>query len=150
MSSQSKSCRISRCSCFKIYKSIKSQFCTRHGIPVAMPCVIVWLDRNIRIMIKTNKSFSKFHFWAHTPLWLIEAEWRIYVSWNWVSIDSDNGLSLIRRQAIIWFKEDLLLIGPLGTNFSEIWIKIQIFPLKKMHLKRSSAKCRPFCHGLNL
>ena len=38
----------------------------------------------------------------------------------------------------------LLLIGPLGTNFNEILIKIQNFPFTKMHRKISSAKCQPF------
>ena len=35
-------------------------------------------------------------------------------------IGSDNGLSPERRQAIIWTNAGILLIGPLGTNFSEI------------------------------
>ena len=65
-------------------------------------------------------------------------------------IGSDNGLSPRRRQVIIWTNAGMLLIGPLGTNFSEILIKIQIFSLKKIHLKMSSAKCRPFCLGLNV
>ena len=39
---------------------------------------------------------------------------------------------------------DILLIGPLGINFSEILIKIDTFSLKKMHLKMSSGKWRPF------
>ena len=51
----------------------------------------------------------------------------IYASVNWVSIGSDNGLSPSRRQAITWTNADLLSIGPLGTNFSEIRIKIEIF-----------------------
>ena len=38
----------------------------------------------------------------------------------------------------------LLLIRPLGTNFSEILIGIQTFLFKKMHLKMSSAQWRPF------
>ena len=63
---------------------------------------------------------------------------------------SDNGLSPCRRQAIISTSAGLLLIGPLGTNFSEISIGIQIFSFKKMHLKMSSAKWRPFCLGLNV
>ena len=42
---------------------------------------------------------------------------------NRVSIGSDNGLSPIRRQAIIWMNAGLLWIGPLGTKFSEISIK---------------------------
>ena len=39
---------------------------------------------------------------------------------NLVSIDSDNGLSPIGRQAIISTNAGLLSIGPLGTNFREI------------------------------
>ena len=41
----------------------------------------------------------------------------------------------------------LLPIGPLGTNFNEILIKIQNFSFTEMHLKLSSAKWRPFCPG---
>ena len=65
-------------------------------------------------------------------------------------IGSDNGLSPERRQAIIWNSAGILLIGPLGTYFSEISIKIHIFSFKKMHLKVSSGKWRPFCLGLNV
>ena len=63
---------------------------------------------------------------------------------------SDNGLSPGRRQAIIWTNEEILLIGYLGTNFSEILFGIQAFSFNKMHLKMSSAKWRPFCLGLNV
>ena len=65
-------------------------------------------------------------------------------------IGSDNGLSPGRRQAIIWTNAGILLIGPLGTNFSEISIKIRIFSFMKMHLKMSSVKWRPLCLGLNV
>ena len=65
-------------------------------------------------------------------------------------IGSDNGLSPGRRQAIIWTNAGILLIEPLGTNFSEILIGIPTFSFKKMHLKMSSAKWRPFCLGLNV
>ena len=65
-------------------------------------------------------------------------------------IGSDNGLSPDRRQAIICTNAGLLLIGPLGTNFSEILIEILTFSFKKMRLKVSSAKRRPFCLTLNL
>ena len=65
-------------------------------------------------------------------------------------IGSDNGLSPDRRQAIIWTNAGLLLIEPLGTNFSEILIVILAFSFKKMRLKVSSAKRRPFCLGLNV
>ena len=63
---------------------------------------------------------------------------------------SDNGLSSDPRQAITWTNARILLIGPLGTNFSEILIKIQTFSFRKMHLKTSSVKRRPFCFSLNV
>ena len=66
------------------------------------------------------------------------------------TIGSDNGLSPGRRQAIIWTHAGILLIGPLGTNFSEILIEIPTFSFKKMRLKVPSAKWRPFCVGLNV
>ena len=66
------------------------------------------------------------------------------------TIGSDNGLAPGRPQAIIWNNAGLLLIEPLGTNFSEISIGIQTFSFKKMHLNMSSAKWRPFCLGLNV
>ena len=62
---------------------------------------------------------------------------------------SDNGLSPGRRQAIIWTNAALSLIGPLGTNFSEILIEILTFSFRKLHLKVSSAKWRLFCLSLN-
>ena len=65
-------------------------------------------------------------------------------------IGSDNGLSPGRRQAIIWTNAGILLIEPLGTNFREILIEIQINSFKKMRLKMSSAKWRPFYFGLNV
>ena len=40
-------------------------------------------------------------------------------------IGSDNGLPPGRRQAIIWTNDGILLIRPLGTNFSEILFGIQ-------------------------
>ena len=65
-------------------------------------------------------------------------------------IASDNGLSPGRRQAIIWNSAGILSIGLLGTNFSEILIKILTYSFKEMRLEVSSAKWRPFCLGLNV
>ena len=65
-------------------------------------------------------------------------------------IDSGNGLSPGRHQAIIWTNAGILLIGPLGTNFSEILIEILKFSFTKMRLKVLSAKWRPFCLSLNV
>ena len=69
---------------------------------------------------------------------------------NLTIIGSDNGLSPDRRQAIICTNDGILLIGHLGTNFSENLIGIRTFSFYKMLLKMSSAKWRPFCLGLNV
>ena len=65
-------------------------------------------------------------------------------------IGSDNGLSPGRRQSIIWTNAGILLIGPLGTNFSEILIEIQTFFIEKNALehvvwKMSAILSRPQC-----
>ena len=69
---------------------------------------------------------------------------------NLTIIGSHNGLLPGRRHAIIWTNAGILLIRPLGTNFSEILIGIQTFSFKKIYLKMSSTKWRPFCLGLNV
>ena len=46
-------------------------------------------------------------------------EWHICLS-KLNIIGSDNGLLPGQRQAIIWTNAGILLIGPLGTNFSKI------------------------------
>ena len=53
-------------------------------------------------------------------------------------VDSGNGLSTVRRQAITWSNAGLLSIGLVGTNFSEI--SIGILSIKEMHFKMSSGK----------
>ena len=65
------------------------------------------------------------------------------------SNDSDNGLSPGRRQAIIRTNAGILLIRPIGTNFSEFLVEILTISFKKMRLKMLSAKRRSFCLGLN-
>ena len=89
-------------------------------------------------------------FWYFSKL-----RWRRSLThWGQVThlcmIGSDKGLSPEQRQAIIWTNAGILLIGPLGTNFSEILIATETFSFKKMHLKMSSGKCRSFCFGLNV
>ena len=66
------------------------------------------------------------------------------------NIGSNNGLLPGRHQAIIWINAIILLIGCLGTNFSEHLIEIYTSSFKKIHLKMLSAKWRPFCLSLNL
>ena len=78
-------------------------------------------------------------------LQLIEAEWHICVS-KLTTPCLDDGLSPCRRRVIIWTYARILLIGPLCTNFSEMYI----FSFKKMNLEMSSAKSWPFCLELNV
>ena len=73
----------------------------------------------------------------------------IYVC-NQTIIGSNNGLWPGRRQAIICTNAGILLIGPLGTNFSEILIEFLTFSFLKMHLKRSPAKWWQLSLGLNV
>ena len=65
-------------------------------------------------------------------------------------IGPHNGLLPERHHAIIWTNAGILLIGPWGTNFSEILIEIYTFSFKKMHLKMSSGKWLPSCLNLNV
>ena len=53
------------------------------------------------------------------------------------SMGSDNGLSPGRRQTIIWANNGILLIGPLGTSFSEILLEFIHF-----HSRTCIWKCR--------
>ena len=114
-------------------------------------------------IIDWRRNRRRAIIWNHADL----VHWRIYAALegnaltHWgrmthicvgklIIIVSDNGLSPDRRQAIIWTNAVLLSIGPLLTYFRENLIKIQQFSLKKMHVKMSSAKWRPSCHGLNV
>ena len=100
----------------------------------------------------------------HLPSW--SAEWSsrktfcsaVYInspdackSVKYPPIGSDNGLSPICCQAIIWTSAGLLSARPLDTkNFSEMLFQIQIFSFKEMNSKLLSAKWWPFCLGLNV
>ena len=104
--------------------------------------------------------------------WWLDAQWRLWYGYTWhldknAHIFITLGQSARRwtcscltrwgrvthiwgRQATIWRSVGILLIGPSWTNFSEILIEIHTFLFKRMHLKTSSAKCRPFCLSLNV
>ena len=64
---------------------------------------------------------------------------------NLTIIGSDNGLSPDRRQAITWTNVGISLIGPLGTNFSEMLIEMHVFSFKKIHWKMAAILSRPQC-----
>ena len=80
------------------------------------------------------------------PTHLLSANFRGPVSFavsELAIIGSDNGLSPGQHQAIIWTNAGIYLIGPLGTNFSEIFIEILTFSFKKMHWKMVAILSRP-------
>ena len=65
-----------------------------------------------------------YHGEARNTLYVCITHWgRVtHICVNKITIiGSDNGVSPDRRQAIIWTNAGILLIGPLGTNFSVVW-----------------------------
>ena len=131
------------------------------GLPVSRKQCFSFYDLSVCSGENWNKACVKITFYRgfskreETVIWFN----MIKPLTHWVKIThmrqqtnypSDNGLSPGLCQAIICTNAGILLIGPLGTNFSEIFIIIQTFSLTKMHLKMSSAKWVPFCLGLNV
>ena len=134
---------------------------------------VLWDNLKSMVWCKTTVSLLLIHWrycslaqshWNNHPHFVLNfqewkgTDWYSLTHWSRVThicisklttIGSDNGLSPGRRQAIIWTNAGILLIGPLGINFSEILIKINTFSFNKMHLKMSSAKWHLFHLGLN-
>ena len=81
-------------------------------------------------LLKDTSDIEISH-WYCNRYWFIETGWRICASLNYVNIGSDNSLSRIWRQTIIYTNVVSLPIGPLGTYFSEIGIKIRRFSYSK-------------------
>ena len=103
--------------------------------------------------------WSSLSLYSWFPWWSIHQVSKSLTQWGRVThicvgkliiIGSDNGLSPGRRRPIIWTNAGIWLIGPLPTNFSDTLITIETFSLRKMHLKMSSGKCRPFCLSLKV
>ena len=133
--------------------------------PLFEPMLTYWV--NWTIIIHFSEIWIKIQDFSltKTHLKMLSVQWQPFcpgkdelTHWGRVThicvsnltiIGSDNGLSPSWRQAIIWTNAGILLIGPLGTNLSEILILTETFSFKKMHLKVSSVKWRPFCLGLN-
>ena len=142
------------------HSSTQVRVSNQWGSQLARKCQGAHSEQFINLHRKQIKSFYKgilpLYFHKNvTYMTYIYSKWdddacRYYLThWGWVTlicvskitiIGSDNGLSPGRRQAIIWTRVGILLIGPLGTNFSEILIEIYTFSLKKRHLEMSSGK----------
>ena len=74
--------------------------------------------------------------------------WHTYAPVNWVVIGSGNGLARVEAKPL----PESMMIRFIahwtpGTDFNEIWLKIQTFSLKKKHMKSSSANWRAFSSG---
>ena len=114
---------------------------------------------NINLITQTSRFFSMimskspiaFPLRHSLFLWIKSLRPMPYICVTRLTvIGSENGLSSCRHQSIIWCNVGTFSIGPLGTNFSEILIDTNTFSPRKMHLKMSSRKWRPFCLGLNV
>ena len=113
-----------------------------HQSPVISPHKGQWCGSLMFFFdLRLNKRLSKqsWGWWFEMPLWSL-----------WRHIGSDNGLLPGRHLAITWTDVGILSIGPPRTNFSEMLIPIHTFSFKKIHLRMSSGKWRPFCLGLNV
>ena len=71
---------------------------------------------------------------------LIKAQWRIYASVQHTDIASDNGLSPVRRQAIIWTNAATLSIRQ-GIYKEYISVKFHL-RFKSFHSRKCTWKCR--------
>ena len=108
--------------------------------------MVLWPNMEVRYR---HFDVTCIFIWIHVVLTHWGRMTHTCVSY-WTIIGSDNGLSPGRRQALIWNHTRILLIRNLGTNFSEILSEIHTLWFKKMHLKMSSWKWRPFCLSLNV
>ena len=85
-----------------------------------------------------------YHFWL--AAWSQQIiDWWTIVPRTETDHPTINHRWSVRRARILhflqhWINAGILLIGSLGKNFSKMWIKIQRFSFKKMHLKILSAK----------
>ena len=116
-----------------VYGYMRNQMCiVCEWMRKFSPTLYNWHNYLSTLVLKDNPSPNPCH---------------TYASMNRVGISSDNGLSPIRHQAIMYTFCWVIVNWSVGTNFSEILIKIHNLSFVKMHLKISSAKWRPCCPG---
>ena len=121
---------------------------SRHNIIISLLALKKWFSCLIVCYHKVTKTVYNIYIVSLNTHWNIPANlynyrngWTLKVAaaywilphWGRVThicvinlsiICSDNGLSPGRRHAIIWTNAGILLIEPLGTNFSQILIEI--------------------------
>ena len=106
----------------------------------------LWYEGTLCYVYRPKRSYIKCAPNVHK--WIISTHWirvtHICID-NLTIIGSDKGLSPARHQTIIWTNAGILLIGPLGTNFSEIVIEIQNFYWRIYMWKCRLQMSRPQC-----
>ena len=122
--------QISECSGLRYTQLIIKKFWAHHDSVTVVTCTKFGCDRPIILWTRALQNFIEF---------------QIQSNYLW-----DGSQVMVCHQAIIWTDAGIWLIGPLGTNFSEILIEIHTVSSKKMCLKMPSAKWRPFCLNLNV
>ena len=125
--------------------SLQIMTCCLFGVKPLSESVLPYcqLDLKEHISVKLDSKFKSFHSgkctWkCHLLTFCLCVNVSTHWGWemhicvgNLAIISSDNGLLPGRRQAIIQTNAGILLIGPLGTNFSEIQIEILTSSFKK-------------------
>ena len=111
----------------------------------------------VGIGLGAQPKISNWSNWYEKRVWVFNAGLQLNSSppivphmRQWIGaplIQVMASLSPVRRQAFTWTNANLLSIGPLETNFSEIRIKIHNFSFMNRRLKMSSTKWRSFCPG---
>ena len=123
-----------------------------------MSLVIGYTDPHLNFITLYDSNRKIFHWPSQKLYWpLVNGPMKCHALTEWgrethictgkhVIIGSHNGLSPIQRQAIIWNNATILLIGHLGTNFSEILIEIHTRKcISKCRLKNGDHFARPQC-----
>ena len=107
-------------------------WCRPGNKPLSEPMMVSLLTQYAPLSLNELRNICKFEVNAvpHSCLTHWGRVMHICIS-KLIIIGSDNGLSPERCQAIIWIIAGILLIGTLGTNFSEILIKRHSFSFTK-------------------
>ena len=107
-----------------------------------------------------SQWFNKMLLKLSSAKWSFCSDLIVLTHWGWkthiciskLNINgSDNGLSPGWHQTNIWNNDEILLIWPLGTNFSDMLFKIHIFIfIQENPFENVIWKLAAFCLGLNV
>ena len=137
--------QINHCRHFGVNKKGMPPLCTLLG-HVVLVSLAMWLQIIDVIFEMKYICFENIDWSLHEIPFVPLTHWgrvtHICVAYLTI-IASGNGLLPSRCQAIIWTNAGIMLISPLGTNLSEILIKIHTFSFQKM--QKVTILSRPQC-----